>query len=311
MIDLSIIVPVYNEQDCVQIFTETVVKIISQITEDFEIIFIDDGSHDNTISEVQKVHAQDKRIKLISFSRNFGKEAALSAGLNHCTGKAAVPMDVDLQDPPELIVEMYHKFQEGFDNVVAIRKDRSHDTVLKRKSAQFFYRILNKMSSIDIPENAGDFRLISRKVINTLNQLGEASRFMKGLFAWPGFKTTKVYYKRPARVKGTTKFNYWKLWNFALDGIFSFSTLPLRIWTYLGVLFASLSFIYMLFTFFKTLIFGIDVPGYASLICLISFLGGLILIGIGIIGEYIARIFNEVKARPIYVIEEKLGFELR
>ncbi|WP_022942803.1 glycosyltransferase family 2 protein [Psychromonas hadalis] len=306
--ELSIVVCVLNEQESIDLFLDAVTPFIEQAVNSYEIIFVNDGSTDRTLEIIkQRVADPALHIKLVNLSRNFGKDTALTAGLDYAKGQAVIPMDVDLQDPPELIPEMVKKWREGADSVIAVRKDRSDDSLVKRKTATAFYKIIGRMSKVDMPQNAGDYRLIDRKVVDVLQRMPEKARFMKGLFAFPGFSKDYVYYSRPARVAGTTKWNYWKLWNFALDGIFSFSTAPLRIWTYAGVCVGLLSLIYLTFVIAKTLIFGVDVPGYASMITLILFFSSLNLIGIGVLGEYIGRIFEEVKNRPLYVIEGYYG----
>lgn len=302
-IKLSLVVPVFNESETVSIFTDSVKVIFSKYTNiKLDIIFINDGSSDDTLARLLAIQKQNPEIRIIDLSRNFGKEAALTAGLNIASGHVVVPIDVDLQDPPELILEMIAKWREGYDVVVGKRVNRDSDTWAKQKSASWFYRIHNKISETKIPENVGDFRLMDRLVVEALKELPESRRFMKGLFAWVGFKTVEVEYTRPERVAGNTKFNGWKLWNFALEGITSFSTDPLRIWTYLGGVFAFISFLFAIFLVLKVLISGIDVPGYASVAVAVTFLGGLQLIGIGIIGEYLGRSYIESKRRPIYLI---------
>ena len=276
---------------------------MAQINEPYEIVFINDGSKDNTLNVLLNAKQNFKNIRIINFSRNFGKEAALTAGLDKARGDAAIPIDVDLQDPPELIKELVTKWREGYDVVLAKRADRTSDSFAKRVSADLFYKLNGKISNVDIPNNVGDFRLMSKRVVEALNQLPENQRFMKGLFAWVGFKTVVIEYVREKREAGQSSFNGWKLWNFALDGITSFSTLPLRIWLYIGALVSLLSFLYGSFIILKTLIFGVDLPGYASLAVIMLFLGGIQLIGIGILGEYIGRIYSESKRRPSYIIE--------
>ena len=276
---------------------------MTQINEPYEIVFINDGSKDNTLNILLNAKQNFKNIRIINFSRNFGKEAALTAGLDKARGEAAIPIDVDLQDPPELIKELVAKWREGYDVVLAKRADRTSDSFSKRVSADLFYKLNGKISNVDIPNNVGDFRLMSKRVVEALKQLPENQRFMKGLFAWVGFKTTVIEYAREKREAGQSSFNGWKLWNFALDGITSFSTLPLRIWLYIGALVSFLSFLYGSFIILKTLIFGVDLPGYASLAVIMLFLGGIQLIGIGILGEYIGRIYSESKRRPSYIIE--------
>lgn len=300
---ISIIAPCYNEEETIEPFLRRIEEILAQINEPYEIVFINDGSKDNTLNVLLNAKQNFKNIRIINFSRNFGKEAALTAGLDKARGDAAIPIDVDLQDPPELIKELVTKWREGYDVVLAKRADRTSDSFAKRVSADLFYKLNGKISNVDIPNNVGDFRLMSKRVVEALNQLPENQRFMKGLFAWVGFKTVVIEYVREKREAGQSSFNGWKLWNFALDGITSFSTLPLRIWLYIGALVSLLSFLYGSFIILKTLIFGVDLPGYASLAVIMLFLGGIQLIGIGILGEYIGRIYSESKRRPSYIIE--------
>ncbi len=300
---ISIIAPCYNEEETIEPFLRRIEEILAQINEPYEIVFINDGSKDNTLNVLLNAKQNFKNIRIINFSRNFGKEAALTAGLDKARGEAAIPIDVDLQDPPELIKDLVAKWREGYDVVLAKRADRTSDSFAKRVSADLFYKLNGKISNVDIPNNVGDFRLMSKRVVEALNQLPENQRFMKGLFAWVGFKTVVIEYVREKREAGQSSFNGWKLWNFALDGITSFSTLPLRIWLYIGALVSFLSFLYGSFIILKTLIFGVDLPGYASLAVIMLFLGGIQLIGIGILGEYIGRIYSESKRRPSYIIE--------
>jgi len=307
-VELSLVVPVFNESETVSIFLDRVNSIFSKLNEvNLEIIFINDGSSDDTLARLLEAQKKNSGIRIVDLSRNFGKEAALTAGLNIASGHVIVPIDVDLQDPPELILEMIKKWREGYDVVVGKRINRGSDTWLKRKSATFFYRIHSKIAESKIPENVGDFRLMDRSVVDALNALPESRRFMKGLFAWVGFKTAAVEYARPERAAGVTKFNGWRLWNFALEGITSFSTAPLRIWTYLGGVVAFISFLFAAFMILKVLIYGVDVPGYASVVVAVTFLGGLQLIGIGIIGEYLGRSYIESKRRPIYLVRRVYG----
>ena len=300
---ISIIAPCYNEEETIEPFLRRIEEILTQINEPYEIVFINDGSRDNTLNVLLNAKQNFKNIRIINFSRNFGKEAALTAGLDKARGETAIPIDVDLQDPPELIKELVARWREGYDVVLAKRADRTSDSFAKRVSADLFYKLNGKISNVDIPNNVGDFRLMSKRVIEALKQLPENQRFMKGLFAWVGFKTVVIEYVREKREAGQSSFNGWKLWNFALDGITSFSTLPLRIWLYIGALVSFLSFLYGSFIILKTLIFGVDLPGYASLAVIMLFLGGIQLIGIGILGEYIGRIYSESKRRPSYIIE--------
>ena len=301
---ISILCPCYNEEDVLNLFFEKISAVIAKIPEEFEFVFVNDGSCDKTFEILKSQAQKDSRIKIIDLSRNFGKEAALTAAIDYCRGDAAIPIDVDLQDPPELIPQMIEKWHEGYEVVLARRSDRSSDSYLKRTTAKIFYRLHNLISSPDIPENVGDFRLIDKNVIDVLKTMREFHRFMKGLFAWAGFKTFVIDYKRETRASGTTKFNGKKLWKLAVEGITSFSTVPLTLWLYLGSLISFSAFVYGLWIFIRTIIFGVDVPGYASLICLILFFGGLELLGIGILGEYVGRTYIETKQRPIYVVRE-------
>ncbi len=300
---LTLVVPVFNESETVSIFIDCVKKVFDKFNEiKLDIIFINDGSTDDTLARLLELKNQCSEIRIVDLSRNFGKEAALTAGLREASGHVVVPIDVDLQDPPELILEMIKKWREGYDVVVGKRNNRDSDSWAKRKSATWFYRIHNKISDPKIPENVGDFRLMDRSVVVALNELPESRRFMKGLFAWVGFRTTAVEYSRPERIMGTTKFNGWRLWNFAIEGITSFSTDPLRVWTYVGGGVASISFLFAIFMVLKVLIYGVDIPGYASVVVAVTFLGGLQLVGIGIIGEYLGRSYIESKRRPIYLV---------
>lgn len=309
--ELSLIVPVLNEEESITLFLDRVTPILSDIVNSYEIIFIDDGSTDNTRHIIACERKKNNAVKLLSLSRNFGKEAAMTAGLDYSTGDAVVPMDVDLQDPPELLAEFVEKWREGFDVVFAERKERQTDTLSKRMSAGLFYRIFNKISDHKIHENAGDYRLMSRPVVKATVQLRERNRFMKGLFAWAGFRSASVTFERPERAAGQTKFNMWKLWNFALDGITSFSTAPLRIWTYIGGTVALGAIAYMAFIIMQTLFYGVDVPGYASLMVVMLMLGAVQLISMGVLGEYLGRLYIRSKQRPIYVIGEAQGFQSR
>ena len=303
---ISIVCPCYNEEEVVEHFLQSITPILESVQKTYEIIFIDDGSTDKTLNVLLESKQRYSNIRILKLSRNFGKERALSAGLDASFGETVVPIDVDLQDPPELILEFIKKYEEGYDVVLGKRSDRTTDTYAKKLSAEAFYKFHNKISNINIPNNVGDYRLMSRKVVQEIQKLPESQRFMKGLFAWVGFKTSTIEYKRESRVAGESSFNGWKLWNFALDGITSFSTVPLRVWLYLGIIIAGLAFVYGSIIILKTLIFGIDSPGYASMITVVLFLGGIQLMGIGILGEYIGRIYMESKNRPVYIIEKEL-----
>lgn len=308
--DVSLIVSMYNEEESLKAFFEEIEKVMRKIPEySYEIVCIDDGSTDKTYSMLCQYAKKDKRIKVIKFSRNFGKEYGMMAGLKLCKGAAAIPMDVDLQDPPELIIKFIRKWKEGYDMVYGIRSDRQSDTFLKRMTAKLFYKIYNLMTRSPIPYNAGDYRLIDRKVIDAILSLRERNIFMKGVFGWTGFKSTGIKYTRQKRYAGRSKWNYWKLWNFALDGITASTTFPLRVWTYLGTLLSVTGMIYAAYIIIRTIINGIDVPGYASLLVFILVLGGIQMIILGILGEYIGRIFIEVKNRPLYIIDEKVNID--
>jgi len=308
--DLSVIVSMYNEEDSLKSFFTEIKKVLNSLTKySYEIVCVDDGSTDKTFSLLNQYAKKDERIKVIKFSRNFGKEYGMMAGLKYCKGRAAIPIDVDLQDPPELIARFVEKWEDGYDMVYGIRKDRQSDTFLKRMTAKMFYKIYNLMTRSPIPYNAGDYRLIDRKVINAILSLKENNIFMKGIFGWTGFKSVGIKYVRQKRVAGDSKWNYWKLWNFALDGITASTTLPLRIWSYLGTILATSGMAYALYIVIRTIIKGIDVPGYASLLVFILVLGGIQMIILGIIGEYIGRIFMEVKNRPLYIVEEKVNID--
>ena len=309
---LTIIVPVKDEEEAVAPFVERVSEVLNGIPDlsggQYEILFVDDGSDDATLEAIRQAHTSDRHVRAVSFSRNFGKEAALTAGLEHARGQAVVPMDVDLQDPPETIGEMLAAARdEKVDVVYGVRSDRSSDSLPKRLTADLYYRAHNWLSNDKIPVHAGDFRLLDRKVVAAILRMPERNRFMKAMFAWAGFRQTSVPYSRPARMSGSSKFNYWKLWTFALDGITSSSTVPLRVWSYLGGLVALFALAYAIFIAVRTLAFGNDVPGYASLMVSVLFLGGLQLLSLGVLGEYVGRILTETKARPLYIIREQIG----
>ncbi|PSB87423.1 glycosyltransferase family 2 protein [Photobacterium damselae] len=306
---LSLIVPVYNEEESIETFIGAINTRLASIRSHIDIVFINDGSSDNTRTVIENQIRQDDSITLINLVKNFGKEAAMTAGLNYVEGDAAVILDVDLQDPPELILEFVRLWQTGeYDTVYGVRVDRSHDTFMKRFTAGGFYRFFNLLSSgTRLPENVGDFRLIDRSVIEAIKQLPERNRFMKGLLAWSSFRSIGVDFQRPERCAGDTKFNYWKLWNFAVDGIFSFTAWPLRVWGFIGLGISFLSFIFLMYVLISALFFGIHTPGYASTISVVLFLGGIQLISLGVIGGYISRIYVEVKQRPIYLIEGVYG----
>ena len=300
---LSVLTPFYNEGEGIKDYFSQTIAIISQITKDWEIICIDDGSTDSTKEQLLKHAKNNSKIKVISLARNFGKEAALTAALDHATGDIVIPIDADLQDPPYVMKLMVQKWFEGYSVVNAVRKTRS-DSRIKRWPAVMFHHLINFLSNGNIPVNVGDFRLIDKKALNAINNLREKTRYMKGIISWVGFKTTTIEYSRPMRNVGNSKLNFWKLVRLGYDGIFSFSSKPLKIWLYLGLLFSLTGFIYACYLILKTFIYGSVLPGYTSLMVAIIFIGGIQLISLGIIGEYVARIFKEVKNRPIYLIDE-------
>ncbi|PPC64366.1 glycosyltransferase [Pantoea sp. ICBG 1758] len=298
---ISLVVPVFNEEDAIPIFYQEVRRELTAY--EVEIVFVNDGSKDATEEIINALSVSDPLVKALSFTRNFGKEPALFAGLEHAIGDAVVPIDVDLQDPIDVIPQMIERWQAGADVVLAKRADRSTDGHLKRKTAEWFYRLHNKISSPTIEENVGDFRLMSQETVEHIKLLPERNLFMKGVLSWVGGRVDVVEYTRAERVAGTSKFNGWKLWNLALEGITSFSTFPLRMWTYIGLFVAAASFLYGAWMIFDTLVFGNPVRGYPSILVSILFLGGVQLIGIGVLGEYIGRIYVETKQRPRFIIK--------
>jgi glycosyltransferase involved in cell wall biosynthesis len=300
---ISLIVPVFNEQDVIEIFLKETSNVMDDTGLEYEYLFINDGSTDATLTKLIELSASNPHIRIINLSRNFGKEAAMTAGIDHVRGNVLVPIDVDLQDPPELIPKFVEKWRDGYDVVYGVRTSRDDDSMMKRATAGWFYQLFNRLSPVQIPDNAGDFRLIDERASEVLRQLPERNRFMKGLFSWVGFYSIGVPYARPTRIAGQTSWNFRKLWNFALDGIFSFSTVPLRIWSYVGAVISLISFIYASFIVLRTVVMGIDLPGYASLLTVVLFLGGIQLLSLGIIGEYLGRLFVESKQRPVYIIE--------
>jgi len=300
---ISLVVPVFNEEDTIPIFYNTVRQDKGLQQHEVEIVFINDGSKDATESIINALSLSDPRVVALSFTRNFGKEPALFAGLDYASGDAIIPIDVDLQDPIDVIPLLIEKWLAGADIVLAKRVDRSTDCRLKRKSAEWFYKLHNKISNPKIEENVGDFRLMSREVVENIKLMHERNLFMKGVLSWVGGKTAIVEYARAERVAGSSKFNGWKLWNLALEGITSFSTFPLRVWTYIGIIVASISFLYGAWMVLDTMAFGNPVRGYPSLLVSILFLGGVQLIGIGVLGEYVGRIYIETKNRPKYLLK--------
>ncbi|UDM49753.1 glycosyltransferase family 2 protein [Cupriavidus sp. MP-37] len=303
---LSLVVPCYNESESIGRFFDSVIPVLESIDATrFEIVLVNDGSTDDTLEQLIAYSHRDPRVRVVDLTRNFGKEAALTAGLDEALGDAVIPIDADLQDPPSLIPELVRRWREGAEVVLAQRSSRACDSWLKRATAGAYYRVHNKLSDQKLPVNVGDFRLMDRVVINALKQMPERRRFMKGLFAWVGYRTVIVPYEREPRSAGHSKFSGWRLWNFALEGITSFSTMPLRSWTYIGVAIALGAFGYGAFIVARTLVLGIDVPGYASLLSALLFLGGIQLIGLGVVGEYVGRIYDEAKGRPIYLVRRR------
>lgn len=306
---LSIVVPVYNETAVLPLFQERITQVLEGITRDWEIIMVNDGSTDGTLDMAKRWQQSDSRIKILSLSRNFGKEAALTAGIVHAYGQAVIPIDADMQEPPELIVDMIAKWREGYKVVIAVRRNRDSDTWIKRSTANLYYHLLSRLSDTSIPRNTGDFRLMDKQVVDVLRLLPERGRFMKGLFAWVGFKTTEVYFDRQPRAAGQPAQTVGKLYRLARDGIIAFSTFPLQIATYVGLFISLLAIGYGSWLLIRTIVFGADVPGYASIMASVLFMGGVQMVFIGIIGEYLGRIYNESKQRPIFIVEEKIGIE--
>ncbi len=303
---ITLVVPFYNEGFSVRFFFDRVFDALSSLLEKYslEVICINDGSNDETLSELKRVKSTYDGIRIIDFSRNFGKEAAITAGLDYATGDAVIPIDSDLQHPPETILEMVKAWEQGFEVVLARRVDRETDGKLQKATARAFYEVSRYITHVEIPADVGDFRLMDARVVSAVRSLRESCRFMKGIFAWVGFRTTVVDYKVAPREHGRSSFNTWKLWNFAIEGITSFSTVPLRVWSYIGGAISLFTFLYGIYLILKTAIFGVDTPGYASLMVVILFFSGIQLIGIGVLGEYLGRVFLEVKGRPSYIVRE-------
>jgi glycosyltransferase involved in cell wall biosynthesis len=301
---LTIVVPAYNEQEVLPTFHRRLSDVLETLPCDAEVIYVNDGSSDATLAVLRSLRASDGRVAIVNLSRNFGKEIALTAGLDHASGDAVIVIDADLQDPPELIPRMVEIWRTGAADVVyARRTSRNGETWLKKATAHAFYRVIQKVSRVQIPEDTGDFRLMNRRAVQAVLELREQHRFMKGLFVWVGFHQEAIHYERDRRFAGETKWNYWRLWNFALEGITSFTTAPLKVATYLGLIVALWAFLYAVWVIYKTLKFGEPVQGYPTLMVVILFLGGVQLMSLGLIGEYIGRMFDETKRRPLYVLE--------
>lgn len=306
---LSIVAPMHNETEVLDAFFARMGQTIDDLGLEAEIICVDDGSRDDTLAQLLERARHNPRIKVIGLARNFGKEAAMTAGMDAATGDMIVPIDADLQDPPELIEEFVRLWERGFDVIYGVRVDRSSDSFLKRFSANAFYKVFNRVSDLNIPMSAGDFRLMDRRVVEALKTLPERNRFMKGLFAWVGFAQVGVPYVRPPRAAGTTSFGYLKLLRFALDGITSFSTVPLRVWTVLGLCAALLAFGAAAGLVIRVLVVGREVPGYASLMVAVLLGFAVQMLAFGVLGEYVGRLYQEVKGRPIYIVSRRSGFE--
>jgi glycosyltransferase involved in cell wall biosynthesis len=301
---ISVIVPAYNEADVIEAFYQRMLNVLLEHSLEYELIFVNDGSTDNTLAILKKLQEDDHHVMVVDLSRNFGKEIAMTAGLDYCTGDAVILIDADLQDPPELIPDMIEKWQGGHDVVYARRVSRDGESFLKKLTSKWFYRLINRLSTVRIPEDTGDFRLMSRRAVNALSTLRERNRFMKGLFSWIGYSQTEIIYERDARYAGSSKWNYLQLWEHAIEGITSFTAIPLKIATYLGLMTATGAFLYGLWIIFKTMIYGDPVAGFPTLMVVILFLGGVQLLALGIIGEYLGRIFSESKQRPLYLVNK-------
>jgi polyisoprenyl-phosphate glycosyltransferase len=306
-IELSVVIPVFNEGPNIGPLCDRVVPILERAASSWEIVFVDDGSEDETLAAIRARNAAEPRIGAVSFSRNFGKEIAIAAGLDHARGLAVVIMDADLQHPPEMIETFVQRWRQGYKMVYGQRTDREGEGPIKRSLTNLFYRLFDRFGETPLPEGAGDFRLIDRKGVEVLRTLGERARFSKGLYAWIGFKATGVPFEVAERRYGTTKWSFRKLFRFAFDGITAFSTVPLRVWTYIGGLISFGAIATALFFVVRTLLIGTDLPGFPSLIVSVMFFSGIQLMSLGIIGEYIGRIFAEVKRRPLYVVEDRVG----
>lgn len=307
---ISIVVPCYNEEKMLPLFYDAVNSVLKKIPQyKFEILFINDGSEDSTLEQLRFLAQKDQHIKYISFSRNFGKEAAILAGLAHSTGDLVAIMDADLQDPPALLPDMIRGIEEGYDSVATRRVTRTGEPPLRSFFARQFYRLIKKMSTVDIVDGARDYRLMSRKVVDTILSMQEYHRFSKGIFGWVGFRTKWIAYENVERAAGETSWSFWKLFAYAVDGIAAFTTVPLRISSVTGVIISVFAFIYLIYIVIRTFLLGIDLPGYASTIAIILFMGGIQLLSVGILGEYLARTYMEVKQRPLFIIQESSNIE--
>jgi glycosyltransferase involved in cell wall biosynthesis len=306
---LSIVVPFYNEGPNVETLFARLTPFLDGLGMAWEVVCVNDGSRDDTLDRLLRAHAADSRLKVVDLSRNFGKELALSCGLSHTAGDAVIPMDADLQHPPEAIIAMLEKWREGYDVVYAVRHARVGQGLASRLFAKAFYWVFENLAEVPLPREAGDFRLMDRKVVDVINRMPERSRFMKGIFAWVGFRQIGIPYEQGERVAGGTKWGFLKLLSFALDGLTSFSTFPLRVWSYVGGAIAALAFFYIVIRLIRTLLYGVDIPGYESILIIMLFLGGMQLLTLGILGDYIGRVFNEVKGRPLWIVRSTHGID--
>jgi glycosyltransferase involved in cell wall biosynthesis len=306
---IGVVIPVYNENDGLPALLRRLPPVLDQLTTRWQLLFVDDGSSDETLATIRSYAAADDRITAVALSRNFGKEVAIAAGLRYISGEAVIIMDADLQHPPEILGAFTEKWLEGYPVVYGQRLDRAHDGPIRRILSRLFYRIYNLLVETDIPEGAGDFRLLDRRAVDALNEISETSRFNKGLYSWIGFKSIGVPFTVAERAHGTSKWRFRRLVTFAIDGITSFTTLPLRVWSFLGVLISGIAMTYGSFILIRTLFFGADLPGYASLIVSIMFLSGVQLISLGVLGQYVGRVYEEVKNRPLFIVAEKIGLE--
>ncbi len=306
-VEIAVVVPVYNEAENIPRLLERLTPLLERVASSHRIVFVDDGSRDNTIEAIRAANEADHNVTAVSFSRNFGKEIAIAAGLDNAEADAVVIMDADLQHPPEVIEQFVAKWREGYQNVYGARVDRDTDSVVRRVFSKRFYKMFAALGETSLPEGAGDFRLLDRQCVLALRAMGERARFSKGLYAWIGFKSIGVPFQVAERASGESKFSYRKLTRFALDGLMSFSTMPLKVWTYIGTAISAFSMLMALRFLISTAIYGVDVPGFASLIVSVMFLGGVQLLSLGVLGEYIGRIFAEVKRRPLYLVGERVG----
>ena len=305
---ISILIPCYNEQESLPLLYKALYEVMADARVaskyEFEVMLVNDGSSDSTLAIMRQLHKEDSRISYIDLSRNFGKENAMMAGFDYVTGDCCIIMDADLQDPPQVMFQMIEKWEEGYEDVYAKRISRGKESWLRRRLSMRFYKVLNKMSKVEMLQNVGDFRLLDKRCVEAMKSLRETERYTKGLFCWIGYKKAEILFDRADRAAGTTSWSMWKLFRLGMEGIISFSTAPLHLATWLGIIISFLAFIYLIFVLIKTILFGDPVAGFPTLICVILFLGGVLLLCVGILGEYIARMYSEVKRRPGYLVRE-------